>query len=98
MSSIFFAIVLSLAAQAPAATDSRSLSPPPPPPPPPLQWHIAQNGQTLGPYSMGELAEAIATNRVRPDTLVWTVGMADWTAATQIPQIAALFPPPLPPR
>ena len=74
------------------------ISPVPPPPPPPLQWHIAQNGQTLGPYSMGELAEAIATNRVRPDTLVWTVGMADWTAATQIPQIAALFPPPLPPR
>ena len=70
----------------------------PPPPPPPVQWHIAENGQTSGPFSVAQLAQAVATSRVRPDTLVWTAGMAGWTAAGATPQIAALFqPPPAPP-
>ncbi len=72
---------------------------PQPPPPPPAAWHIAENGQTLGPYSVEGLAQAAAEGRFRAETLVWSAGMSGWTAAGQLPQFAALFqtPPPPPP-
>jgi membrane protease subunit (stomatin/prohibitin family) len=72
----------------------------PPPPPPPVHWHIAQNGQTLGPFSAEQLAQGVASGQVRGETLVWSAGMASWTAANQVPQLLAMFqpvPPPPPP-
>jgi hypothetical protein len=71
-----------------------------PPPPPGSVWHIAVNGQTTGPITMPQLAQAIATGQVTPETLVWTPGMAAWTPAGQVPQLAGQFaatPPPPPP-
>ena len=35
-----------------------------------------------------------ARGRLRPDTLVWTAGMADWQPAAQVAALAALLPPP----
>ena len=70
-----------------------------PPPPPPVSWHIAENGQSVGPFTPPQLAQAVSAGRVRPDTLVWTQGMAGWTSANQVPQLLGLFgasPPPLP--
>jgi len=74
-------------------------APVPPPPPAPAAWHLAENGQSSGPYSTEQIVQAIATGRVQPDTLVWTAGMAAWTAAAQTPQLAGLFSgsPPAPP-
>jgi membrane protease subunit (stomatin/prohibitin family) len=71
----------------------------PPPPPPPQLWHLAENGQSVGPMSQQQLAEVAASGRLRPDTLVWTAGMAAWAAAGSLPQLVGLFhagPPPLP--
>jgi membrane protease subunit (stomatin/prohibitin family) len=71
----------------------------PPPPPAPPAWHLAENGQSSGPFTMEQIAQGIASGRIRPDTLVWTAGMAAWTAAGQAPQLAGLFqaaPPPPP--
>ncbi len=71
-----------------------------PPPPLPASWHIAENGQSVGPFTPPQLAQAASAGRVRPDTLVWTQGMAGWTSANQVPQLLGLFgasPPPLPP-
>jgi hypothetical protein len=70
-----------------------------PPAPPAASWHIAENGQTLGPFGLEALAQAAAQGRFRLDTLVWTAGMASWTPAAQMPQLASLFqtPPPPPP-
>jgi membrane protease subunit (stomatin/prohibitin family) len=71
----------------------------PPPPPAPPAWHLAENGQSSGPFSMEQIAQAIVSGRIRPETLVWTAGMAAWTAAGQVPQLAPLFhaaPPPAP--
>ncbi|MGL6139822.1 MAG: GYF domain-containing protein, partial [Planktothrix sp.] len=31
------------------------------------------------------------------DTLVWHSGLPGWTAAAQIPELAAILPPPPPP-
>jgi membrane protease subunit (stomatin/prohibitin family) len=81
---------------APAAPSPQA----PPPPPPTVAWHIAEGGQSVGPFAPAQLAQAVAEGRVRPDTLVWTAGMAGWVAAIQVPQLAPLFqaaaPPPVP--
>jgi membrane protease subunit (stomatin/prohibitin family) len=71
-----------------------------PAPPPPLpSWHIAENGQSMGPFTPTQLAEAVTASRVRPDTLVWSAGMSGWSQASQVPELAALFrvvpPPPI---
>ena len=68
-----------------------------PPPPPPVSWHIAENGQSVGPFTPAQLAQAAAAGRVGPDTLVWSHGMPSWAAASQVPQLADLFPPQPPP-
>jgi hypothetical protein len=44
----------------------------PPPPPAPAAWHLAENGQTSGPYTLAQIAEGIAAGRIRPETMVWT--------------------------
>ena len=68
--------------------------------PPPLpSWHVAENGAATGPFSPPQLSEAVATGRLRADTLVWRSGMSGWSAAGQVPELAGLFlaaPPPLP--
>jgi hypothetical protein len=69
----------------------------PPPPPPPVSWHVAENGQSVGPFTPAQLAQAAAAGRFGPASLVWSPGMASWTAASQVPQLATLFPPPPPP-
>lgn len=69
------------------------------PAPPPLaaSWHIAVNGQSQGPYAHDQLLTAIAAGQINPATLVWTSGMAAWAPASQVPQLATAFGPPLPP-
>lgn len=73
----------------------------PPPAPPAVAWHIAENGQSVGPFTGDQLAQAITQGRVAPATLVWSAGMASWVQAAQVPQLAGLFqqgPPPVPGR
>jgi len=72
-------------------------APPPPPPPVSVAWHVTANGQSLGPFSSEQLAQAIQQGQINAGTLVWSAGMAGWTAASQVPQLAGLFGPPPPP-
>lgn len=67
------------------------------PPAPPAMWHVAVNGQTQGPYGADQVAAAIAAGQINQSTLVWTAGMGTWSAAGQVPQLAAAFGPPAPP-
>lgn len=72
----------------------------PPPVPGGEVWHVAVNGQQQGPFSPDQLAGGISAGQVTPTTLVWTAGMAAWTPAGQVPQLAGRFaavPPPPPP-
>lgn len=73
--------------------------------PPPLQkkasYYIAINDQQAGPFEVSALNDKVAAGSLRRETLVWTTGMPQWTAAGSIPELASLFkdaPPPLPPR
>ncbi len=71
-----------------------------PPPPPATQWHALVNGNQIGPMTHEQLTAAIQTGQVKSDTLVWRQGLADWTAASQAPDLANAFqaaPPPPPP-
>lgn len=76
------------AQQAPAAA--------PPPLPSAVTFHIAVGGEQRGPYPLQQLQAAMASGEISADTLVWTAGMASWTPASDIPQLAGSTPPPLP--
>ncbi|MBN2137903.1 MAG: SPFH domain-containing protein [Sedimentisphaerales bacterium] len=70
------------------------------PPPPIVQWYAYADGSQLGPMTASQLAAAIQAGQVNAKTPVWKQGMADWTAAGQVQELAATFgaaPPPPPP-
>ncbi len=72
----------------------------PPPPPPGSQYHVSVNGQQSGPFDLNSLKQLIAQNQITKETYVWKEGMPSWLAASQVPEVAALFgatPPPPPP-
>ena len=80
-----------------AQTGAGAQATPPPPPPPSAEpmWHIAENGQTRGPYPQSQLA-----GQITRETLVWTEGQSGWLKAGEVSALAALFaatPPPPPP-
>jgi membrane protease subunit (stomatin/prohibitin family) len=72
------------------------------PPPPPVEhvWHIAENGQTKGPFSKADLGRMAATGELTRETHVWTAGQDGWMQAEDVTELAQLFtvmPPPPPP-
>lgn len=75
----------------------------PPPPPPERVWHIAENGETSGPFSratMGRMAAGQDARALTRETLVWAAGLDGWLPAGEVPELATLFtvmPPPPPP-
>jgi membrane protease subunit (stomatin/prohibitin family) len=91
-----------------AATAPHAAAGPPPSPaagPPPLptatQWYIGAGGQQVGPLDTDGLRTNVASGQLTAATLVWRPGMAAWTAAAAVPEIAGLLPqlpPPLPPQ
>jgi hypothetical protein len=64
-----------------------------PPPLAPPMWHIAVDGQSQGPFTVQQLAQAIAGGRVTTSTPVWCAGMESWTPAGQVPQLGPAFVP-----
>jgi len=48
-------------------------------------WFYASEGKQQGPYPEAQFRDLIAQGVVRPDTLVWSEGMAGWQKAAEIP-------------
>ena len=74
------------------------LEPVPPPPPgelPDIQFHMMAGGQQYGPYPLATLASYVTTGQLTAASKVWRAGMAGWAAAAQVPELAALFGPPV---
>lgn len=69
----------------------------PPPPPAPATFMVYANGAQAGPFDMNQLAQMAAGGQLTPATYVWRQGMANWTAASQVPELQALFAPATPP-
>jgi membrane protease subunit (stomatin/prohibitin family) len=91
-----FAMANQLMQNMPQAQAGGPAGPPPPPAAGPV-FHVAENGQSLGPFNVNQIQQAIAQGRITPDTMVWTAGMAAWQPAGQVPPLAGLFGPPPPP-
>lgn len=71
----------------------------PPPLPTAQQWYVGIDGAQQGPFDATQLRALAAAGRLTAATLVWTAGMANWLAAGQVPDVAAVLPqapPPLP--
>lgn len=72
-----------------------------PPPPPPVEktWHIAENGETRGPYSRASLGRMVRDGSLQRSSHVWTQGQDGWKTADEVAELAQLFtvmPPPPP--
>lgn len=85
--------------QQPAAPAAPAAGAAPPPLPAQVAYFAAIGGQQVGPLGMDALRQRAAQGEVSRETLVWAQGMANWTAAGQVPELAGLFtaPPPMPP-
>ena len=86
--------------QRPQAAPQQMAPAAPPPPPPETVYHIAENGQTTGPFSLARLGRMVSEGTFSRETLVWAPGFAGWTAAGEVDALARLFtiaPPPPPP-
>lgn len=62
------------------------------------QWFYTQHGQQQGPLSEDDMVAMFRAGRLSADTLVWTEGLEEWTAARDIESLLpkAMFPPPIP--
>lgn len=91
-----FAGMMGQAASGPGVGNAGPGTPPPVPQMSP--FFVAVNGQQAGPFEIGMLRSKAATGELSPDMLVWRQGMAGWTAAKEVPELAPLFvaPPPIP--
>ena len=79
--------------------NQQAAPPTPPPVPPALTFHAVINGQQAGPYDMNTLKQMAMQNQLTKEVLVWREGMANWTAAGQVPELSSIFgsvPPPIP--
>ncbi|MFC3615426.1 SPFH domain-containing protein [Lutimaribacter marinistellae] len=86
-------------APAPAAHQPQAHMAPPPPPPVEHVWHIAENGQTSGPFSKARLGRMASEGALTRETYVWTAGQDGWKKAGEVQELAQLFtilPPPPP--
>jgi membrane protease subunit (stomatin/prohibitin family) len=73
--------------------------PAPPPLPATTTFFVAINGQQSGPFDLHALEAKVRDGAVTRNSLVWKQGMASWTAAGSVPELAGIFaavPPPLP--
>jgi membrane protease subunit (stomatin/prohibitin family) len=72
-----------------------------PPPPPVVQYNVAVNGQTTGPFTFDQLRQMAAQGQFTPQSQVWKQGMSGWAAAGTVQELASVFaqstPPPPPP-
>ncbi len=71
------------------------------PPPPPVEhvWHIAENGETKGPFSKARMGRMASEGALTRETYVWTPGQDGWLRAEDVTELAQLFtvlPPPPP--
>ncbi|MGK8235364.1 SPFH domain-containing protein [Roseovarius sp. MS2] len=95
------AMAQQMADQGPWGAHPAPAAAPQSPPPPPVEhvWHIAENGQTHGPYSKAAMGRMVTDGKLTRDSHVWTAGQDGWKRAEDVTELATLFtvmPPPPP--
>jgi hypothetical protein len=51
------------------------------------QWYYTRQGQRFGPLSTEQMRQLAVAGQLQQSDLVWTEGMAEWTAAGRFPQL-----------
>lgn len=64
-----------------------------PPPIPTVAYHVAINGQAAGPFDMAKLQQMATNGQLTASSLVWKIGMTQWTEAGTVEELVGLFPP-----
>ena len=54
-------------------------------------WYVALDNQQVGPLSWDDLVAHVRSGKVAGETLVFGPGMAQWTAARDVPRVAAVL-------
>lgn len=62
-----------------------------PPPLPQAMYHVAINGQAVGPYPIPSLQQMVVSNQLTPETLVWKPSMTDWQEAGSVAELQGIF-------
>ena len=70
------------------------------PPPPPVEhvWHVAEGGNTTGPFSKADLGQQVSGGKLTRESWVWTPGQDGWMRAeeTELAELFTVAPPPPP--
>src|SRR4051812_44006326 len=57
-------------------------------------WYYARGNQQFGPVTIEQLLGLLSTGQVQHADLVWTEGMAQWSPAQSVPELASKPAPP----
>ncbi|GAA0018539.1 hypothetical protein BDS110ZK14_32050 [Bradyrhizobium diazoefficiens] len=62
-------------------------------------WYYAEKGESRGPFSFEQMGQHLLSVQDPQRLLVWRHGLVAWTAALEVPELAAFTsrPPPVPP-
>ena len=52
-------------------------------------WFWVENGERRGPVSPDDFVAMVGAAQIRPDSMVWQEGLADWVPASSIPGLFA---------
>ncbi len=58
--------------------------------PPAVGWHLAINGETIGPMTEDEVRQRFAAGEIDRETAVWQEGFEDWLPLTEVDTFADL--------
>ncbi len=58
-----------------------------------MNWYYVESGRQAGPVDEAGLAALAASGKIRPETLVWREGMANWQAYREVQPAAPGTPP-----
>lgn len=58
---------------------------------PQVSYMLAVNGQQAGPFDWAQLQQLVQQGQLTQQTYVWKQGMANWTPAGQVQELAQLF-------
>ena len=67
-----------------------------PPPVPTVMYYLSVNGAQSGPFTIQQLQQLAQGGQFTLQTYAWKQGMPAWELAGNIPELAALFTPPVP--
>jgi uncharacterized RDD family membrane protein YckC len=62
------------------------------------EWFFSLDNEQRGPVGIEDIRYMLTAGTIGPETLVWTSGMPDWSAACTVPELAEFLAQPQGPR